>query len=375
MATDPVTLAVYAKEHGLLDTPGWKKLKKYARRAKKLMRMVNQNKRAQRFNAVTYKFGVRLPRNVPEAYQLDEKNGNTYWADAIKLEIEQLMEYKTFRDMGRTTRIPPLLSADTSTNGIRRQADAETKSMFELNGLHLTGGDIGNAYLEAYTKEKVCTIAGPEFGPLQGHMLIIDKALYGLRTSGARFHAKFADTLRTLGFTPTYADPDVWIRDGGDCYEYIVVYVDDIFTALKEPVIFYDAIQSEPWNYKLKNVEEPKYHLGGDFFRNSDGTFCYGAQTYVKRMSENYEQLTSEPPKEYHSPMERGDQPELDVTMELGTDDIMKFQSMIGAVQWTVSLSRFNVAHAVMSLGRFRAIPRQGHLERLRRLIGYMKKR
>eukprot|EP00977_Amphora_coffeiformis_P023320 scaffold13003_cov122-Amphora_coffeaeformis.AAC.1 len=233
----------------------------------------------------------------------------------------------------------------------------------ELNGLHLTGGNIGNAYLEAYTKEKVCTIAGPEFGPLQGHMLIIDKALYGLHTSGARFHAKFADTLRTLGFTPTYADPDVWIRDGGDCYEYIVVYVDDIFTALKEPVIFYDIIQSEPWNYKLKNVEEPKYHLGGDFFRDSDGT-----------MSENYEQLFGEPPKEYHSPMERGDQPELDVTMELGTDDIMKFQSMIGAVQWTVSLSRFDIAHAVMSLGGFRANPRQGHLERLRGLIGDMKK-
>eukprot|EP00977_Amphora_coffeiformis_P026755 scaffold29837_cov122-Amphora_coffeaeformis.AAC.1 len=103
MATDPVTLAVYAKEHGLLDAPGWKKLKKYACRAKKLMRMVNQNKRAQRFNAVTYKFGVRLPRNVPKAYRLIEKSGNTYWADAIKLEIEQLMEYKTFRDMGRTT--------------------------------------------------------------------------------------------------------------------------------------------------------------------------------------------------------------------------------------------------------------------------------
>eukprot|EP00977_Amphora_coffeiformis_P021567 scaffold9499_cov128-Amphora_coffeaeformis.AAC.1 len=76
-------------------------------------------------------------------------------------------------------------------------------------------------------------------------------------------------------------------------------------------------------------------------------------------MSENYEQLFGEPPKEYHSPMERGDQPELDVTMELGTDDIMKFQSMIGAVQWTVSLSCFDIAHAVMSLGRFRANPRQ----------------
>ena len=154
----------------------------------------------------------------------------------------------------------------------------------ELNGLQLTGGDIGNAYLEAYTKEKVCCRAGPEFGPLEGHMLIIDKALYGLRTSGARFHAKWADTLRALGFTPTYADPDVWIRDAGDCYEYVVVWVDDIFTALKDPEAFYGAIQGDPWNYKLKNVEEPKYHLGGDFFRDADGTHCYGAQTHVKRM-------------------------------------------------------------------------------------------
>jgi hypothetical protein len=32
----------------------------------------------------------------------------------------------------------------------------------------------------------VCIIAGPEFGNLQGHVMIIYKALYGLRSSGAR---------------------------------------------------------------------------------------------------------------------------------------------------------------------------------------------
>ena len=180
----------------------------------------------------------------------------------------------------------------------------------ELNGLQLIGGDIGNAYLEAYTKEKVCYHAGPEFGPLEGHMLIIDKALYSLRTSGAGFHAKWADTLRTLrtlGFTITYADPDVWIWDAGDCYEYVVVWLDDIFTALKNPEEFYGAIQGDLWNYKLKNVEEPKYHLGGDFFCNANGTYCYGAQTYVKCMCENYELKFGEPVKEYHAPMEKQD--------------------------------------------------------------------
>ena len=70
----------------------------------------------------------------------------------------------------------------------------------------------GCAYLEAYTKEKLYIIAGSEFGDCQGHVLVIIKALYGLRTSGARFHEKFADTLSAMGFLPCKADPDVWMK-------------------------------------------------------------------------------------------------------------------------------------------------------------------
>jgi hypothetical protein len=55
----------------------------------------------------------------------------------------------------------------------------------ELNGLKVEAADIGNAYLEAYTKEKLYVVAGPEFGDCQGNVMIIVKALYGLRTSGA----------------------------------------------------------------------------------------------------------------------------------------------------------------------------------------------
>ena len=64
------------------------------------------------------------------------------------------------------------------------------------NILKHTGGDVGNVYLEAHRSEKVCICAGPEFGPLEGHLFVIKKALCGTRTSGARFHTKFADALR-----------------------------------------------------------------------------------------------------------------------------------------------------------------------------------
>jgi len=60
-------------------------------------------------------------------------------------------------------------------------------------------------------QEKVYIIAGPEFGELEGHTLIIFKALYGLRTSGLHWHERFADCLRDMGFYPCKAEPDIWM--------------------------------------------------------------------------------------------------------------------------------------------------------------------
>ena len=54
----------------------------------------------------------------------------------------------------------------------------------EFNGLVAWLIDVPSAYLEAFTSEKVCIIAGPKYGLLQGHLLIMVKAQYGLRISG-----------------------------------------------------------------------------------------------------------------------------------------------------------------------------------------------
>ena len=42
----------------------------------------------------------------------------------------------------------------------------------ELDNLDLWGADIGNAYLEAYTHEKIFIIAGPEFEEMKSFILI-----------------------------------------------------------------------------------------------------------------------------------------------------------------------------------------------------------
>ena len=51
----------------------------------------------------------------------------------------------------------------------------------KLNNLELWRADIGNAYLEAVTEEKLYIVAGPEFEDLEGCTLTFSKALYGLK--------------------------------------------------------------------------------------------------------------------------------------------------------------------------------------------------
>ncbi len=64
-----------------------------------------------------------------------------------------------------------------------------------LNDLEVKMADILNAYISASIKEKVWRALGPEFGPDAGKSAIIVRALYGLKSAGAAFHAHLADCM------------------------------------------------------------------------------------------------------------------------------------------------------------------------------------
>jgi hypothetical protein len=175
-----------------------------------------------------YKFGYRIPKDYEEALKLDELNQNTKWENATITEMSQLKEYVCFIDAGIYGRDKPPdghkkirahLVFDIKHDGHHKACyvagghltDVPNMSVYsvvvslqglrmvaflsELNGLDLWATDIGNAYLEAKTSELLFIVAGPEFGDLEGHMLVIYKALYGLRSSGLRWHECFSACL------------------------------------------------------------------------------------------------------------------------------------------------------------------------------------
>ena len=81
-----------------------------------------------------------------------------------------------------------------------------------LNELYITACDIQNACLTAKFRELIWTVAGLEFGSEQGRKLVVNMALYGLNSYGAAFKAKLVGLLNNIGYTPSKADPYVWMR-------------------------------------------------------------------------------------------------------------------------------------------------------------------
>ena len=51
-------------------------------------------------------FGVNIPRDAGEALKFDKENGNTKWQHSMALKTSQLLDYKTFFDLGIRTKTP-----------------------------------------------------------------------------------------------------------------------------------------------------------------------------------------------------------------------------------------------------------------------------
>jgi hypothetical protein len=87
---------------------------------------------------------------------------------------------------------------------------------------------------------------------------------------------------------PCKADPDVWMKDCGTHFEYVLVYVDDLVFIGKKSQAFFVSLTSEH-GFKLEGVGKSSYHQGGDFFCDSD--LAWRAQSYVEKMLINYETM------------------------------------------------------------------------------------
>jgi hypothetical protein len=362
----------------------------------------------------THKFGIEMPKSVPGALAIDRRNGNSLWRNAIEKEMKNVMAAFEFKDddvmpighkkidvhmifdvksdLTRKARLvagghqtdPPKESTYSSV--VSRDSVRIAFTLAALNGLEVLAADIQNAYLNAGTKERVYTMAGPEFGANVGRPVLIVRALYGLKSSGARWRDHISGTLRSGGFKSCYADPDIWMRpnckpDGTKYWEYVLCYVDDILVVSHDPKKVMDYLEKS-YTLKAGSVGAPKDYLGAQVTKYSlapNGHECWAMSSnlYIKRAIADVEKELAQIDRALKSkastPLSAGYRPELDTSDELDPKRANYFQGVIGVLRWIVELGRVDILVAVAMLSRYLAMPRTGHLDEALHVFAYLK--
>jgi hypothetical protein len=409
---NPIETAEYAIAHNLSNEPAFSWWVKDALKHRDRIIAASNTRYVKR----THKFGIELPKTVEEALEIDKRTCTTYWYDAIQKEMRNNAVAFEFLEPGESipigytkitlhmvfdikidftrkarlvagghlTQVPSHL---TYSSVVSRESVRIMFLIAALNDLQVLSADIGNAYLNAPNREKVYAIAGREFGSKAGEVVIIVRALYGLKSAGAAWRSHLASNLQAIGYTSCLADPDIWlrkaVRDNNTWYyEYLAIYVDDTLCISHCPEKTMVAI-SKIYRIKDNSIEIPKTYLGAQVVQyklpDDRNKIRWGmsSQHYISNAIKTVEIELSKAGKalspKVRTPISSGYRPELDVTPLLGPEKANYYQNLIGVLRWAVELGRIDIHIHVSMLSSFLSSPRVGHLEQVLHIFAYLK--
>jgi Reverse transcriptase (RNA-dependent DNA polymerase) len=345
----------------IASEPGWKCVRDYTRNKNKLGCIVNQNKASSYCREPFWKIGVLVLLTHKQEMELEIQHIFKKWQDADETKKHQFLEYHC---KGVVIDLPACeqgysLCRGESAFDYTHEAEIsfafdyipEAEIRFEKSSFHLLNGD-PNVEQHIVTHNLIAWNARTmkedlvNFETRFKHYLFLEDddpvfedwkrskikelvtAEYWEQMAGYKQHQGFADMLRAMGFIPSRAEDDIWIRENNSVYEYIAVYVDDLMIAARNPKEIVQILE-EQHKFKLKGVGPMTYHLGCDYFRDHDGTLCFCPRKYITKMMNQFTDMYGYKQKEYTSPLEKGEYPEIDTLEELDEQGIKKYQTMV----------------------------------------------
>ncbi|KAG7337110.1 reverse transcriptase RNA-dependent DNA polymerase [Nitzschia inconspicua] len=233
-----------------------------------------------------------------------------------------------------------------------------------VNGLEFWSTDIGNAHFESYPDRENCILITSR--ALHGHT-----ALYDLKLSGQGWHDEMHDCLMALGLLPCRAEPDIWVRKNGELqvWEYIVLYIGDLPIVMQHPLVPIGSLTPKLFEFKLKGIGKISHHLRMQLSQDEDGTLRLRQKKYPKKMTEGYVCFFG-PKSRTNScvPLERGDHPETNLRSFLDKEKTKLYQSLIGALQWIITIGWFNIFAILNTMSFIQDAPKYRHLEKITRI-------
>ena len=412
----PVEMAEYARARGISNEPAFAWWVPYTLRKREVMLAAVNNQ----IRKTTHKYGIEIPRDVEHVHEIDSRNGNTMWRDALKKEMYKVgvafeildkgahaphgwkqvtrhLVWDVKMDFTRKARWvldghkTPDPIGSTYGGVVSRESVHMALTYAALNDLDVFAANIWNAYLQAPSSQKDYIICGPEFGVENiGQMALIHHALYGGKAAGRDFRNHLCSCMEFLNFKSSLAAPDVWMSpviksDGNTYYEYILLYVDDALVVSENAESILCNELRRYFHLKEEPIGPPTVYLGGRVCKvqleNGVWAWSFSSSQYIQSAVKNVEEYIGKPENSHlkilskaETPLMTSYRPELDVSPELTPRDSAYYQSLIGILRWIVELGRIDICLEVSMMSSHLAMPRKGHLDQVLHIFAYLHK-
>ncbi len=369
-----------------------------------------------RVRKTSHKCGIELPSSVKNAIEINRKNGNTLWQDALAKEMGNVCI--AFEILGPNAKAPPgwhkalghidfdvkmdftwkawwvkdgHKTPDSTTSSfagvVSHDSIRISLTYAALLGLTVIGANICNAYLQTPISEKHFITCGPEFGiENEGHVALIWRALYGGKVAGHDFWHHLQDCMGQLGFSSSRADPDVWLRlskqsTGEEYYKYVLLYVNNVLVISKNAGTVLQKEVGQHFVLREESIGPLSQFLGGKLcevtLENGTKAWAFGSCQYVQAAVRNVEDHLAKTgeklPYKAPTPLSSRYCLEIDVSPELGDTDSSYFHSLAGVLQWIVELGRVDIDVEVSMMSSHLALPWAGHLIEIYHICAYLK--
>lgn len=243
--------------------------------------------------------------------------------------------------------------------------------------------DVETAFLNAKVKEELYMKVPPGIDAPDGMVLMLLKALYGIRQAPHEWHADISETLtKELHYTRSVHDSCLFLRLSRTRHLLIIpLFVDDAFPAFHadDRAEMQADIAVLKAKYKLKYSESAHLILGIRITRDRvKRTITLDQEVYLRRV---LDEAGMSDAKEVRTPcaVRPKVDPSITAPLEanhaelLSAQDKASYASIVGALNYACVSTRPDIAYAVNQLARALANPTSADLAAAHHLLAYLK--
>lgn len=227
--------------------------------------------------------------------------------------------------------------------------------------------DVKNAYLHGELTEVVYMKQPPGYENGENLVCRLVKSLYGLKQGARDWNRKIDQTLKSMSFNQSNADPCLYIRVKNGHPEYMLIYVDDMIVAVRTLADFTEIVAALKKNFKITELGELRYFLG-IHVKKIDGKYALSQKSYIRKALEKFNLADC---KESKIPMDSGYVSQKEESGNFEKIDI--YRSLIGTLLYISTNTRPDIAIATSILGRRVVKPSKSDWSEAKRVLRYLK--